>query len=261
MILKDVSISREKDYAYAHVFTFQDKKYVRTSTLNVIYKITNITNGEFYIGSSFRPFERLRQHREALKGGFHANRHLQHIFNKHGSESLVAEIIEVLPEEWTRDQVYRREQECLDEMKPSINHAKSVDICNCAPTVEIHQYDLEGNYIRSFPSFIEASSFMKCVPSAIRQAEIRGTRVKNFQWSRTKVDKMPKANLVGTPFWNTCKYLIHRHTDGKIVGSWDSRLKFLEDNPECIWADVKKSINHPERIHRNSKFTLEILED
>lgn len=261
MILKDVGVSKEKEYAYAHVFTFQDKKYVRTSFLNVIYKITSTTSEEFYIGSSYRPFERFRQHREALKGGFHANRHLQNIFNKHGSDSLVIEIIEVLPDEFSRSDLYKREQELLDELKPSLNHAKTVEVKDCAIHVEVHQYDLQGNYVASFPSFIEASSHMMVVPSAIRQAEIGGTMVKNFRWSRVKVDSMPKAKLVGAPFWLTCKYLIHRYTDGVLVGSWDSRIKFLEDNPECDWSDVKKCTKDNSRIHRSSKFTLEVFDD
>ena len=47
-----------------------------------IYKITNLTNGMVYIGSSINIEIRLKHHFRELKNNRHKNRHLQNAFNK-----------------------------------------------------------------------------------------------------------------------------------------------------------------------------------
>ena len=64
----------------------------------VIYQITNMENGKYYIGSA-ESFERRRwQHIYELKKGTHKNPRLQAAWNKYGPDAFVFEILETVPE-------------------------------------------------------------------------------------------------------------------------------------------------------------------
>jgi group I intron endonuclease len=58
-----------------------------------IYKITNIINGNFYIGSSSNIQKRRQKHFRYLRNGRHENKHLQNAFSKYGELAFVFEII------------------------------------------------------------------------------------------------------------------------------------------------------------------------
>ena len=66
----------------------------------------------------------------------------------------------------------------------------------------IYQYDLQGNYIRSFDSQVEASKYLNKTLSIARAIRL-GIETGGFQWSFEKVDKMKelvsktKAKKVG----------------------------------------------------------------
>jgi group I intron endonuclease len=64
----------------------------------VIYRITNMENGKFYIGSAESFARREWQHRYYLKRNTHKNPHLQASWNKHGEEMFVFEVVEQIPE-------------------------------------------------------------------------------------------------------------------------------------------------------------------
>jgi group I intron endonuclease len=78
----------------------------------VIYRITNMANGKFYIGSADSFARREWQHKYALRRNEHKNPHLQASWNKHGEEMFVFEVVEQIPEgesqltwedKWLRD--------------------------------------------------------------------------------------------------------------------------------------------------------------
>lgn len=79
-----------------------------------VYKITNITNGKFYIGSSKDIKSRWYQHKNALDAGNHGNAHLQNAWNKYGRQNFQFEIIEECDEKCQ----YEREQYYIDLYKP-----------------------------------------------------------------------------------------------------------------------------------------------
>jgi group I intron endonuclease len=64
----------------------------------VIYRITNMANGKYYIGSSDSFERRVWQHKYALKRGEHKNPRLQAAWAKYGEEMFVFEVLEQLPE-------------------------------------------------------------------------------------------------------------------------------------------------------------------
>ena len=64
----------------------------------VIYRITNMINNKYYIGSAESFARREWQHKYKLKRGDHKNPHLQASWNKYGGDAFVFEILEVVPE-------------------------------------------------------------------------------------------------------------------------------------------------------------------
>ncbi len=77
-----------------------------------IYKILNVLNNKFYIGSSKDIKQRWTRHLKDLKSNKHHNIHLQRSFNKYGLSSFRLEIVE-----YTHD-LLNREQYYLDLLKP-----------------------------------------------------------------------------------------------------------------------------------------------
>lgn len=65
----------------------------------VIYRITNMANNHYYIGSAESFARREWQHKYALKRNEHKNPRLQAAWNKYGSEMFVFEVIEEVQEE------------------------------------------------------------------------------------------------------------------------------------------------------------------
>jgi len=60
----------------------------------VIYKIINLTNGKFYVGSTNNQRERFRVHRSRLRRSAHHCAHLQAAWNKYGEYSFLFRVVE-----------------------------------------------------------------------------------------------------------------------------------------------------------------------
>ncbi len=63
----------------------------------VVYKITCLGNGKFYIGSTVSFRKRIAEHMRLLRRGTHHNMHLQRVYDKYGEDSLIKEVVEVVP--------------------------------------------------------------------------------------------------------------------------------------------------------------------
>jgi group I intron endonuclease len=79
-----------------------------------IYKITNIINNKFYIGSAKNIVNRWYLHKIALENG-KGNRYFQNAWNKYGINSFKLDIIELVQDE---SLLLEREQFYLDLLKP-----------------------------------------------------------------------------------------------------------------------------------------------
>jgi len=79
---------------------------------NVIYKIRNVINGYYYIGSTVNSRKRFWAHRKDLRLGRHVCIHLQRAWNKYGEDCFKFEIVEQLD---SKEALFPAEQRWLDE--------------------------------------------------------------------------------------------------------------------------------------------------
>lgn len=79
---------------------------------NVIYKIRNVVNDKFYVGSTVDSRKRFWAHRKALRLGNHDCLHLQRAWDKYGEDCFKFEIVEHLN---AKEELYPAEQKWLDE--------------------------------------------------------------------------------------------------------------------------------------------------
>ena len=77
----------------------------------VIYKIRNVVNQKFYVGSTTDTRERFRVHRNRLRRGAHHCPHLQAAWNKYGEDCFKFEIVETVP---TTEELFTAEDRWLD---------------------------------------------------------------------------------------------------------------------------------------------------
>lgn len=82
-----------------------------------VYKITNLVDGKFYIGSSKNIEGRWYTHKKELNSGYHNNQHLQRAWNKYGKENFKFEVLEEvadLDKIRERENYYIKSTNCCD---------------------------------------------------------------------------------------------------------------------------------------------------
>jgi group I intron endonuclease len=65
---------------------------------HVIYKIINLTNNKFYVGSTTNKKVRFRNHRQRLRKGVHHSKHLQASWNKYGEDGFAFVVVAHIPD-------------------------------------------------------------------------------------------------------------------------------------------------------------------
>lgn len=85
-----------------------------------IYKILNISNGRFYVGSSVQIESRIFKHLAFLRRGDHPNKHLQAAFSKYKEQNFDFELLEVCQ----KSELLAREQHYIDSLNPEYNICK-----------------------------------------------------------------------------------------------------------------------------------------
>lgn len=86
-----------------------------------VYRIKNVRNGKFYVGSTKDAQTRKRNHFLNLKKGTHTNRFLQAAYNKETDKSVFEFQMFIYCKE---EQLLSLEQGCLDLLKPHYNVCK-----------------------------------------------------------------------------------------------------------------------------------------
>lgn len=177
-----------------------------------IYCIVNTYNNKKYIGSSKNIRKRLWEHRSELRHNKHANIYLQRAWNKYGEDKFDFYVIEACQENF----LLEREQFYIDTQKPEYNlnpiaskppvtieskkklsetrkYKMSIGLIPITNNKPVFQYDLNGNFIREFPSIRKAAKFNNMYPSQIQHC-INGKYRQGggFQWSYSKQLKLSK---------------------------------------------------------------------
>lgn len=147
-----------------------------TNTIDVptsagIYAIKNTLNGKMYVGSTSQFKKRWRRHRQALRGNYHHSPHLQRSYNKIGENRFVFIVLEAC--ENVRETLIFLEQKYMDELHPEYNVKKTAqfhfDGCTKkqkeraveAKGKQIDEYDLDGNYIKTWKCMSDAARYYK----------------------------------------------------------------------------------------------------
>lgn len=94
---------------------------------NVIYKIRNVVNNKFYVGSTVDSRKRFWAHRKALRLGNHDSAYLQRAWDKYGEDRFKFEVVEQFD---TKEELYPAEQKWLDE------HFGKDHCYNCSPNAD-----------------------------------------------------------------------------------------------------------------------------
>lgn len=82
-----------------------------------IYKITNLINNDFYIGSAVKLSRRIYRHRHELKSGTHSNLILQRAVNKYGLNNFQVECLQFC----NKEKLIELEQFHVDTLNPKYN--------------------------------------------------------------------------------------------------------------------------------------------
>ena len=149
-----------------------------------IYSIYNTITKKYYIGQSKDIYTRWRQHKARYDGCA-----IHRAIDKYGIDNFIFSIIEQCPEElldereiyWISyfDSYFHGYNETSGGNRPA--HT----ICNKV----IEMYDLDGNYIKDFPSMAEAARELNCSLSLISAViQQRRPTAKGYQF-KTKGDE------------------------------------------------------------------------
>lgn len=206
-----------------------------------VYQIT--IGPHFYIGSSAYLYGRSNRHLSDLRRNRHHNEFVQRAFLKYSEDQYSIEIIELC------ENIIEREKFFIDSLNPDMNidrdpvsNRKSnstkekIKIWmtgryigkNNPAAVKIYQYDLLGNYIRSFDTHKEASDFTKGNVVSIQNASKGKTKSANgFQWTRVYYDKIkPISKINKKPYTN---YSISCTDEQGIITTYTSKAKLAVD--------------------------------
>lgn len=85
-----------------------------------VYRIRNLTNNKFYIGSTNNLYKRFIQHKTLLEKGIHHSLYLQRAFNKYGTSQFIMEILLLCKQEY----LLYYEQLLIYELEPDYNMNK-----------------------------------------------------------------------------------------------------------------------------------------
>ena len=96
--------------------------YYNKSLRNVsgVYRIRNLSNNKFYIGSAHSLYNRFIQHKQALQYNKHHSQYLQRAFNKYGTNQFIMEILLICDSEY----LLYYEQQLIYELCPEYNMNK-----------------------------------------------------------------------------------------------------------------------------------------
>lgn len=167
---------------------------------SAIYKIKNLINNKFYIGSTNNPERRKKEHFLRLKQNSHDNTYLQNAYNKYGKKNLKFEIIEYCdPQEQ-----YILEQKWIDKYKNK-NILYNISLIANEPPHTLESIKKMKNKIKG------------------RKPWNKGKKNVYTQETKNKISNTLKGRYIGGK--NPYSKMIVRLVDGKIYNSFSECSK------------------------------------
>lgn len=205
----------------------------------IVYITINIVNKKIYIGvhKTMTPYE----FDGYLGDGVYVNdrysyQHKKEYFaravNKYGPKNFIRKTLEVFS---NLQDALDLEHQLVDEEFVKRSDTYNLTVGGGMPPINtkvIYQYDLEGNFIKEWPSITEASLHYKCNSSSIGQAIFDRTPSIKFLWSETKYDKLDINNFKIDENKTKC-YLYN------INGEFIQEFKSISDCAKDINSDIQ----------------------
>jgi group I intron endonuclease len=215
-------------------------------------------NNHLYIGSSKNLYSRYKEHLASLRRGNHYNIFLQRCFNKYGMTSLEYKVLEICEDYIDRETYY------IKMLKPSINVEQDPLLKNKSEETKlkiglankgklagdknpaskkVHQYDLNGMYIKTYNTMQEASLDVGLSKMTINSNSIKRTkRMGGYMWCLRKVKKLKP--LVPDKGHVKYKYVVQKDlTTGK-TKRWKSMTelaKSLGISVQAVYKAIKNN--------------------
>ena len=206
--------------------------------LYCVYMHRNKINDKKYIGITCRKPE----HRWGKDGHSYKGQVFKKAIEKYGWNNLDHVI---LFNELSAEDAYKKEQELIKLYKSNQKEFGynlsaggehgSTGYLNNSMSIVVYQYDLDGNFIAEYPSLSEAERVTGISNSSISSC-CKGKQMYtvNFQWSYTKVDKMPKIDkhqLISDKVRKKGKPVYCYDMDGNFIKKYNSaRIASEETN-------------------------------
>lgn len=163
-------------------------------------------NKHMYIGSSANLYNRYKEHLASLRKGSHYNTFLQRCANKYGISKLKYVVLE-LCENYVEQEAYyiRTLNPNMNVEKDPVSKAKSettkikIGLANRGKLAgknnpasrKVHQYSLEGSYIRTYETMQQASLAVGLSKMTINSNSIKRTkRMGGYMWCTKKVKSL-----------------------------------------------------------------------
>lgn len=227
-----------------------------------VYLIRNKFDSKEYVGSTNNLLRREREHFSDLRCNSHPNPILQNSYNKYGLENFEFIILK----ETSLEEARKLEQEYINTKNPVFNISQEVGLPNYPKGVRILQYDLEGKFVKDYPSMQEAAAEFSISPKAISSV-CRGKSLTacKFMW-RYYVENYPlqiepllitysRANEEGRiwkQFWNS-SYVIKKWSQSKtVIKEYTSLKQAAEDNDiseKTLSGHVRKNSHFPKSLN------------
>jgi group I intron endonuclease len=145
--------------------------------MSIIYEITCIETGKFYIGSTMNKAQRWARHRRELRAGIHVNKHMQAAWAKYGEGAFEFKVLE---EVQTPALLFAVEQRYLD---------KHVGTPLCFNWSKYAGAPMRGKYGADTPNFGKVLS-----EEAKQKLRIANSGIKHPNWGKT-TSEVTKAKI------------------------------------------------------------------
>ena len=201
-----------------------------------IYCIENVSNGKKYIGQSNYIKARFRQHKSKLQRNCHPNILLQNAWNKYGSDSFKFYIIE----KCSAEQLNEKEMYYINKYGTygkGYNLSVGGDPGVNSRGKRIKQYDLDGNFIKTWDNAAEASRFFNVDRSQITYAVRHHRTMYGYQWC------YENESIDGYFTKSNQKPVAQYDLQGNLVRFYKSIKEVVDINPsfskDNIWHSIK----------------------